>query len=216
MEDAGVEGGEGQKQTPAPTGAAGAGAPGQTPAVQVPGQAAPVPGQEVSSTEVASTSPEAAPNQKELEHAAALTEGVLAKLGINVPNSDAAVVPPAAAANAGAASTVDLNAAAPAQANVDNNAPVQEKMYDIDGVTGTDKVKHKYKNLDEVNADRILKGYEPLAGLKTGGRRRSTRRRPKKSSKKSRRKSKKGGKKHRKSTSKKSGKSKKRSHRKKH
>ena len=104
------------------------------------------------------------------------------------------------------------DAPAPAQADVDNNAP--EKMYDIDGVPGTDTVKHIYNNLGEVNAARLLKDFEPLAELKIGGRRRSTRRRHKKSSKKSRRQSKKGGKKHRKRTSKKGGKGKKRSQRK--
>lgn len=99
-----------------------------------------------------------------------------------------------------------------AQTDVDNNAP--EKMYDIDGVPGTDAEKHIFKNLGEVNAARLLADSEPLAELKTGGRRRSTRRRHKKSSKKSRRQSKKGGKKHRKRTSKKGGKGKKRSQRK--
>ena len=96
--------------------------------------------------------------------------------------------------------------------DVDNNAP--KKMYDIDGDPGNDTVKHIYNNLGEVNAARLSKESEPLAELKTGGRRRSTRRRHKKSSKKSRRQSKKGGKKHRKRTSKKGGRGKKRSQRK--
>jgi hypothetical protein len=102
----------------------------------------------------------------------------------------------------------------PTLPDVDNNAPVQGKMYDIEGASGTDTGTHKFKNLDEVNAARKLVERELLTELKVGGRRRSTRRRHKKSSKKSRRQSKKGGKKHRKRTSKKGGKGKKRSQRK--
>ena len=101
-----------------------------------------------------------------------------------------------------------------AQKNVDNDAPVQEKMYDIDGFPGNEIEKHIYNNLEAVNAARILIEKPTLEKFPVGGRRRSTRRRHKKSSKKSRRQSKKGGKKHRKRTSKKGGKGKKRSQRK--
>ena len=86
--------------------------------------------------------------------------------------------------------------------NVDNNAPVQETNYNIDGVLATDPTKDTYKGLVEVNAAREKLNMGLLEKLQGGGRRRSTRRRHKKSSKKSRRQSKKGGKKHKKSTKK--------------
>jgi len=81
----------------------------------------------------------------------------------------------------------------PAAAADNNNTPppVKEKLYDIDGVPGTENEKHIYTNLGDVNAARIKTNLNPLSELKSGGRRRTKHKKHhKKGSKKSHKKGK--------------------------
>ena len=77
---------------------------------------------------------------------------------------DAAAAPEATSLEAGATSSAADN---------NTNTSVEEKMYDLDGVPGTDTKKHIYKDLGAVNEARSTKEMESLAELKTGGRRRT-------------------------------------------
>jgi hypothetical protein len=78
--------------------------------------------------------------------------------------SDAAPAPEATSLDAGATTSAADN---------NTNTSVEEKMYDLDGVPGTDSEKHIYKDLGAVNEARTVKEMDSLAELKTGGRRRT-------------------------------------------
>lgn len=77
--------------------------------------------------------------------------------------------------NAPPATVPSVPGGLPAAAADNNNTPppVKEKLYDIDGVPGTEKEKHIYTNLGGVNAARIEKNLDPLSELTSGGRRRT-------------------------------------------
>lgn len=81
----------------------------------------------------------------------------------------------AAASDAAAApEATSLDAEATTSATDNNtNTSVEAKMYDIEGVPGTDTEKHIYKDLEAVNAARLTDNMESLTELKTGGRRRT-------------------------------------------
>jgi hypothetical protein len=86
---------------------------------------------------------------------------------------DAALTAPApeAALTAPAPEATSLDAGSATDNNT--NTSVEAKMYDIEGVPGTDTEKHIYKDLEAVNAARLTDNMESLTELKTGGRRRT-------------------------------------------